>query len=85
MLRLKVQKSGDGLHPSEVVVEVRTADGSRENLLIDRRTLHDGTIGVGYPIGSEQGRVLVELPRETMSGSWRVWVPADTVVEEAAA
>jgi len=85
MLRLKVQESGAGLHPSEVVVALRTADGSSEKLLIDRRSLHEGTISVGYPIGSDHDRLLVELPRETMTGSWRVWVPADDLIEEAAA
>ena len=36
MLRVKVQTLKSGLHPSEVIVGVMTADGSREELVVDR-------------------------------------------------
>lgn len=85
MARIKVQEVGKGLHPSEVVVEVRTADGDLEKLVVDRRSLEAGTLNVGYPVGWERDRFLVELPRETLRGLWRIWVKADTLVEEAAA
>lgn len=86
MMRVKVEEVGNGLHPSEVVVSVRTTDGS-ERLVVDRRSLSsDHSLEVGYPIDNRDGLFLVELPRETTTGSWRVWVPeAETVREPVAA
>lgn len=85
MARIKVRQVGNGLHPSEVVVEVRAAEGERERLVVDRRSLRDDTLGVGYPVGQDHDRLLVELPRETQRGLWRVWVSPELVVEDAAA
>jgi hypothetical protein len=85
MLRVKVKRIRDGLHPNEVVVGFDTPDGTQETLVVDRRSLRsDDTLRVGYPVGSDQAnrRLLVELPRETMRGQWRVWVSADSVVKE---
>ena len=85
MLRVKVRRIRDGLHPNEVVVGFDTPDGTQETLVVDRRSLRsDDTLRVGYPVGSDQAnrRLLVELPRETMRGQWRVWVSSDSVVKE---
>lgn len=84
MYRLKVQTVGNGQHPSEVLVSLTTADGEREELIVDRRSIQNGTLRVGYPIRVRPGRYLVELPRETIRGSWRVWVKDDDVVTRAA-
>ena len=81
-MRIRVEKVRDGLHPSEVVVAVTTAEG-REQLVVHKRSLDNGTLEIGYPIGEDKdlGQYLVELPRETASGSWRVWVPRANVEE----
>lgn len=84
MLRVKVRTVGKGLHPSEVVVAVQTVDG-REELVVDSRSVRNDSIHVGYPVGSEKNLLLVELPRETLTGAWRVWVPEEDVVQDAAA
>ncbi len=84
MLRLMVDEIGDGQHPSELMVSVATADGQREKMVIDRRSLKEGTIEVGYPVGSQDNRFLIELPRETLRGFWRVWVGKDRLIEGAA-
>ena len=42
-MRVKVREIGPGLHPSEVVVEVQTTDGS-ERLVVDRNSLQGRTI-----------------------------------------
>lgn len=81
MARVKVSEVGEGLHPSEVVVAVATNDGT-ENLVVDRLSLKNGTIEVGHPIRQQGDLYLVELPRETMSGSWRVWVHSDDILLE---
>lgn len=65
MLRVKVRRIRDGLHPNEVVVGFDTPDGTQETLVVDRRSLRsDDTLRVGYPVGSDQAnrRLLVELP-----------------------
>jgi hypothetical protein len=81
MSRLKVRRVGEGLHPSEVVFAVATADGPEEEVTVDSRSLSGDTLEVGHPISRSEDRVLVELPRETMRGAWRVWVPADALTE----
>lgn len=80
-MRVKVSEVGEGLHPSEIVVAVATIDGA-ENVVVDRRSLKADTIEVGYPIRQHNDLYLVELPRETQSGSWRVWVRSDQIFED---
>ncbi len=72
-MRVTVQEIGKGLHPSEVVVEVKTSTGS-ERLVVDKRAIRESSVAVGSPIGEHKDSFLVELPRETMTGVWRVWV-----------
>ena len=79
MYRVKVQTVGQGQHPSEAVVSVTTADGRHEELIVDKRSLEQSNEGgnalrVGYPLKKQLGQFLIELPRETMRGKWRVWV-----------
>ena len=71
MLRVKVRRIRDGLHPNEVVVGFDTPDGTQETLVVDRRSLRsDDTLRVGYPVGSDQAnrRLLVELPPPAGAG-----------------
>jgi len=83
MMRLKVEEIGKGLHPSEVLVGIKTAEGV-QRLVVSARSLQKSSIPIGWPLGQrENGAVLlVELPRETQSGAWRVWVPKEQVIEE---
>lgn len=74
-MKLRVEKVGDGPGPSEVIVSVATSTGSLEQLVIDISSLSSGFVDVGYPVGRDQQNYLVELPRETVRGAWRVWVP----------
>lgn len=70
---VKIREIGKALHPNEVVVEVKTASRS-ERLVVDRRSIENQSLYIGHPVGQKGRNYLVELPRETMSGSWRVWV-----------
>ncbi len=84
MYRVKVRTVGDGQHPSEAVVAVTTAEGNQEELIVDKRSIDHpregvSTLRVGYPLKSEAGRYLIELPRETMRGTWRIWVKRNEV------
>ena len=74
MMRLKVARIEEGLHPSELVVSVQTKEGP-VSLVLDPATVSsDGTVNIGWPVGKEDEFYLVELPRETFQGSARVWV-----------
>lgn len=84
MYRLRVATVGNGLHPTEVVVAVITDQGT-VNLVIDRESLTGNHIEIGCPVASRDGHVLVELPRETTSGQWRVWVKKDAIKEKEVA
>ena len=77
-MRLMVTVDGPALHPNEAVVSLPT-NTVPEKLVVHRRSLHNDTIDVGYPIFQDGSRYLVELPRETMSGQWRVWVDASSL------
>ncbi len=85
MPQVRVERVREGQHPSEVVVAVRTADGGTEKLVVDQRSIRNGAIEVGYPVGEDKDRLLVELPRELVRGLWRVWVNRDSVIETAPA
>lgn len=78
MARIAVENVEEGLHPSEVVVTLRTADGTVEEVAVDRQLVEAKQLRA-YLVGQERDRVLVELPRETISGAWRVWMPKASV------
>lgn len=77
-MKVKVTKVGEGAHPSEIIVAVDTTSGP-ERLIVHQRSIQDNGLDIGYPIREENTNYLVELPRETTSGSWRVWVPEAAV------
>jgi hypothetical protein len=82
MMRVKVREVGAGLHPSEAVVEIQTVGGT-EKLVVDRKSIRDKTVFVGWrPVAEKKGQWLIELPRETMSGTWRVWVKHNEIVQD---
>lgn len=82
-MRVEVNEIGGGLHPDEVVVSVATRDGSAE-LAVDRTSFNGTTLSVGWPVEQEGDFYLVELPRETFQGFWRVWVPKTSVFQDEA-
>lgn len=81
MSRIRVEVLGEGQHPSERTVVVTAADGARETMIVDKESIDDSSIDVGYPVGSDKDRLLVELPRETMSGRWRLWMKRSDVLD----
>ncbi|HEY0107308.1 MAG TPA: hypothetical protein VGB91_14600 [Rhizomicrobium sp.] len=80
-MRVKVQPIGEGLHPNETVVEIKTKRGV-ERMTVDRRSIERSSLSVGSPLGSDGDYRLVELPRETMTGAWRVWVKRGALIED---
>ncbi|HLK81985.1 MAG TPA: hypothetical protein VKT99_10885 [Xanthobacteraceae bacterium] len=72
-MRIRVETIESALHPNQVLVTIQTLEGP-QTLAVDKRSLSQSMIEVGYPI-SEHGQYrLVELPAETSSGAWRMWV-----------
>ena len=68
-----------GLIDSEKVALISTWDGVTEEVTVSARSATTNTIRASV-VGTENGRVLIELPRETSSGRWRIWVTADKIV-----
>jgi hypothetical protein len=85
MSRIRVEILGEGQHPSEALVAVKTANGTQENIIVDRRSIDNDTIEVGFPVGSDPARYLVELPRETVNGQWRLWMKREDVLDRVPA
>jgi hypothetical protein len=84
-MKLRVKKIRDGMHPSETVVAIPTSEGD-ERLTVDKNALGENTtLEIGWPLRQKDNLVLIELPRETQSGAWRVWVPRDALEESMAA
>lgn len=77
---LKCRRVMDGPGPSEVVVAI-TVDGGIEELMVQESSLKNSALEVGSIVGRNNGLSLIELPRETASGKWRVWVPNDQVLQ----
>ena len=80
-MRVMIEEVGSGQHPSEKVVRIQTAEGP-EQLVVDHRSIHNQTLDVGFPVGKNNGHLLVELPRETFRGAWRVWVEKNIVIAD---
>lgn len=72
-MQLRVRTIGPGMYEDEVLVAVRTREGEEE-LLLDSVSVEGERVEVGNPVGGMNGHLLVELPRETTRGQWRVWV-----------
>jgi hypothetical protein len=82
-MRLSVTQEEQGLHPSEIIVKVDTRDGP-QFLALNKSSLDQAsTIDIGEPVGAKVGYFLIELPAETSSGAWRVWVREQLVIKAA--
>jgi hypothetical protein len=82
-MKLRLKEVGEGLHPRERMAEIKTSEGP-EYLILDEQTVKGGSIEVGFPVRVRNGDYLIELPRETVRGAWRVWVPRSEVIEAEA-
>ena len=78
-MRLKIKWLADGPGHGEVLIAVTTLEGYDEQVIVHPSTIVDETIEIGYPIHREDDTALVELPRETMSGRWRIWVSKESI------
>ncbi|HVC62930.1 MAG TPA: hypothetical protein VND19_21515 [Acetobacteraceae bacterium] len=83
MPQVRIERVRARQHPSEVVVSVHTADGGTEKLVVDEWSIRNGAIELGYRVGRDEDRPLVELPRESVRGLWRIWIECGSIIEEA--
>jgi hypothetical protein len=74
-LNCKVEK---GLIPDEKTVYIRRADGRTEEVTVSRRSVRGDKLEASE-IGRNGNQVLVELPRESASGRWRIWVAKSSI------
>ena len=73
-MKLKIEDIQAGLHPSEKVAIIETKDGMEAIAIHPRSILTGNYLEVGWPVGGENGFYLVELPRQTDTGAYRVWI-----------
>lgn len=78
-MKVRCEKIEQGVIPSERVVKIRTVDGDEEEVVVsDRQTSGSHLVEVSE-VHTEGSKVLVELPRESASGKWRLWVAKSQV------
>jgi len=68
----------DGLMPTEKVARIQNADGKIEEVAVPSQNIQGGKL-LASEIGRREGNVLVELPRESTSGRWRIWVKESSI------
>ena len=79
MIRVSTNSVLDGLVPAEKVARIEMADGEIEEVSVSVDDISQDNQLLAYFIGRDGGRILVELPRESASGRWRLWVNANSV------
>ncbi len=68
--------------PSEKIVRIATSDGRQEEVAVSASQVRDNGLEAQI-IGTEDENVLIELPRESSSGRWRVWIHKNQVLAPA--
>jgi hypothetical protein len=77
-MRVKCKPTMDGPGPSEKIVTIVTSSGHAEEVIVDSSIVAGNTVEVGR-IGEREDSVLIELPKESAAGNWRLWVPSTSV------
>ncbi len=77
MCRIKAEIS-DGLIANELFAHIHTVDGGVEEVVVSKSDVAGSSVKAAQ-IHASPDKVLVELPRESMSGKFRIWVQPDRV------
>jgi hypothetical protein len=64
--------------PSERIAQIETADGKPEAVTVSSQNIQGNRL-ITFEIERSDGRVLIELPRESASGRWRIWVKESAI------
>lgn len=78
MYRVKFEQISNGRVASERIACLLTADGVEEEVIIAPEYI-EGDCVLLPPVAEEQGRMLFELPQESASGRWRLWISTEKV------
>jgi hypothetical protein len=54
-------------------IRIGQVDGKSEEVAVSAQNIQNDKL-LAFVIGRDEGNVLVELPRESASGRWRIWV-----------
>jgi hypothetical protein len=79
MARIRITPVMDGPGPRERIIAISTKGGGQEEVILPKELIQDDTLEVGK-VATADGSVLIELPQESASGSWRLWIDAKTLV-----
>jgi hypothetical protein len=63
----------EGPGPYESVVAIRTSADRQEQVVVQKSQIQGDSIDV-WRVGEKQDSVLIELPQESTTGNWRLWV-----------
>ena len=63
----------DGLMPNEKIARIKGADGRLEEVEVSTLNIENNKL-LAFVVGKRGEDVLIELPRESTSGRWRMWV-----------
>lgn len=80
-MRVRFTAKTDGPGPSEAIVAITAADGHVEEVVVDASQIDEESLEIGHIVGQRNGHALVELPRESVSGKWRVWVSKSALLK----
>jgi hypothetical protein len=72
-MRVRIKKLLDGPGPSETVVAIKTSANREEQVVVQKSQIEDDKIHV-WRVGERPDSVLIELPQESTTGNWRLWV-----------
>ena len=73
MCKVRCQDVMEGPGPGEKVVKVQTPEGWEE-VIAPVSSVKQGFLITSAVLDRRDGKVLVELPRESASGRWRLWI-----------
>ena len=71
--RVRVRKVMDGPGPDEEIIAIAKKGGGEEEVILSKDLVQGDGVEVDR-VGSTKDSVLIELPQESSSGSWRIWV-----------
>ena len=78
---VKIKSQEEGLHPSEALIEISIKNGS-EIVVVHPKSISNNMLKVGWPVAESEGFYLIELPRPSANGSWRLWIHGDDLIAE---
>jgi hypothetical protein len=79
MIKLSTNSVTDGLMPAEKIAIIEVESGEIEEVSVSEGDISPDNKLIASEIGRQGERVLIELPRESASGRWRVWVKSASV------